>query len=241
MNPPKFGKANKPTKGETHVPTFRLSDISPEEIEMHEKRAGVTLAALMEDIIQARTRIKPGTASNLPWSTSCNNPELKAEGQLKEMEESRAYRMLAVISHYRGPDERQGVPLYSLSGAYRKVGVDSNTIDFWRVTYPLFGRVLEAVQAEMVDTMRAEVYRRAVVGHEEPLVYQGEPTGHHIRKYSDTLLQFSLMGHDNRYRQKDVNMNVTGQLDTNINIEGLREKLQSRLLGKLAAQKETGS
>jgi hypothetical protein len=84
--------------------------------------------------------------------------------------------------------------------------------------------------------MRAEAYRRAVVGHDEPLVHQGVKTGETVKKFSDGLLQFTLMGYDAKFRQKEVNMNVSGQLDSNINIEGLRDRLAQRLQQKAKAE-----
>jgi hypothetical protein len=88
----------------------------------------------------------------------------------------------------------------------------------------------------MVDTMRAEAYRRSVVGHDEPLVHQGLKTGETVKKFSDSLLQFTLMGYDAKFRSKEVNMNVSGQLDSNINIEGLRDRLAQRLQQKAKAE-----
>jgi hypothetical protein len=94
---------------------------------------------------------------------------------------------------------------------------------------------MTSIQDEMVDTMRAEAYRRSVVGVQEPVFYQGARTDT-VTKYSDTLLQFTLMGHDARFRAKDVNMNVSGTLDSTINIEGIRDRLSQRLQQKAKAE-----
>jgi len=80
--------------------------------------------------------------------------------------------------------------------------------------------------------MRAEAYRRSVVGVDEPLVHQGLKTGETVKKYSDSLLQFTLSGYDSKFRSKDVNMNVSGSLDSTINIEGVRDRLAQRLQQK---------
>jgi hypothetical protein len=95
---------------------------------------------------------------------------------------------------------------------------------------------MDSIQEEMVDTMRAEAYRRSVVGHDEPIVHQGVKTGDTVKKFSDSLLQFTLMGYDAKFRSKDVNMNVSGQLDSNINIEGLRDRLAQRLNSRSKAE-----
>jgi hypothetical protein len=68
-----------------------------------------------------------------------------------------------------------------------------------------------------------------VIGHDEPLVHQGVKTGETIKKYSDSLLQFTLMGYDAKFRAKDVNVAVSGSLNQNVNIEGLRDRLAQRL------------
>jgi hypothetical protein len=44
------------------------------------------------------------------------------------------------------------------------------------------------------------------------------------------------MGYDAKFRSKDVNMNVSGQLDSNINIEGLRDRLAQRLNSRSKAE-----
>ena len=136
--------------------------------------------------------------------------------------------MLVIIAEFRdGPESAR----FSLRHAYTSAGVHRATMVNWRHDHKLFDSIMESIQDEMVDTMRAEVYRRAVVGHDEPVFYQGIRT-ETVRKFSDSLLQFTLMGYDSKFRAKDVNMNVSGSLDSNVNIEGLRERLAQRLVSK---------
>jgi hypothetical protein len=146
--------------------------------------------------------------------------------------ETKAYKMLVMIAEFRdGPPEAK----FSLRHAYTSARVYRDTMQSWRSVHKLFDNIMTSIQEEMVDTMRAEAYRRAVIGHEEPVFYQGVRTDT-VRKFSDGLLQFTLMGYDAKFRAKDVNMNVSGQLDSNINIEGLRDRLAQRLQQKSKAE-----
>lgn len=211
--------------------------LGPDTVAFHEARAGTTLPELLADIVANRDRLEEGSSSNLPNSLACNDPTIRAEGALKLREETRAWLMLQILSYYRGADEN-GTHRYSLSGAYKKVHVSAMTIIKWREVYPLFSAQIQAVQSEMVETIREEAYRRAVVGHDEPLVHQGLKTGESVKKFSDTLLQFTLMGYDAKFRRQEVNMNHSGSIDSNVNIEGLRDKLAERLRAKAKAESD---
>ena len=110
------------------------------------------------------------------------------------------------------------------------------TVIKWREIYPLFGELVNSIQSEMVDSLREEAYRRAAVGHDEPLVHQGMKTGETVKKFSDTLLQFTLMGYDAKFRKQEIALNHSGSIDSNVNIEGLRDKLAERLRAKAKAE-----
>lgn len=211
-----------------------LHEVGAETLADYERRAGVSVQVLLASIVQNRVRYPDSDASQVPHSLNCNNPNIKALGQLKKHEETKAYKMLVVLAEFRdGMEER-----FSLRHAYKKAKVSRTTMQEWRKDHPLFDALLDSAQDEMVDTMRAEAYRRSVVGIDEPVFYQGVDTGHRVKKYSDSLLQFTLMGYDSRFRAKDVNMNVSGSLDTNVNIEGLRDRLAQRLSAKSKTQEE---
>lgn len=202
-----------------------------ETVAEYERRAGVSLKLLLEMIRRDRARYQKSDSSHMPHSLVCNDPSIEATGDLRKHEEGKAWLMLVILAEFRdGKEER-----FSLRHAYTTAGIGRHTLIDWRKNHPLFDSMMESIQDEMVDTMRTEAYRRAVVGVDEPIFYQGVDTGNRVKKYSDTLLQFTLMGHDARYRSKEVNMNVSGQLDSNINIEGLRDKLATRLAAKAKA------
>lgn len=210
-----------------------LGEVGAETLAEYERRAGISVATLLDAVRRDRVRIPNNDSSNNPGSLACNNPSLEAKGHLKEVEESKAYRMLVFLAEFRdGPPEAK----FSMRHAYTEAGIIRVTLGEWRIAHPLFNSIVDSIQEEMVDTMRAEAYRRAVVGHDEPLVHQGLKTGETVKKFSDGLLQFTLMGYDAKFRQKEVNMNVSGQLDSNINIEGLRDRLAQRLQQKAKAE-----
>jgi hypothetical protein len=46
------------------------------------------------------------------------------------------------------------------------------------------------------------------------------------------------MGYDAKFRRQDVNMNHSGSVETNVNIEGLRDRLAERLKAKAKAESD---
>ncbi len=212
-----------------------LDQIGAETLAEYERRAGISAQTLLSEIRRDRVRIPPSESSRLPNSLACNDPTVAAIGDLRLHEETRAYKMLQILAEFRdGPPEAR----FSMRHAYTTAGVHRSTMIQWRKDHKLFDSLMEAVQEEMIDTLRAEAYRRAVVGHDEPLVHQGLKTGDTVKKYSDGLLQFTLMGYDAKFRAKDVNMNVSGSLDSNVNIEGLRDRLAQRLEQRAKAESQ---
>lgn len=209
-----------------------IKDIGPETLAEYERRAGMSVHTLLDAIRRDRVRHPISDSCQLAHSLACNDPDIEATGDLKLHEESKAFRMLIILAEYRdGPNEAR----FSLRYAYNKAGVARDTMLNWRGHHKLFDKLMESIQEEMVDTLRAEAYRRAVVGVDEPVFYQGARVDT-VKKFSDQLLQFTLMGHDSRYRAKDVNVNMSGSLTTNVNIEGLRDRLAQRLKQKAKAE-----
>ena len=210
-----------------------LKDIGPATIAEYERRAGISVQTLLDAVVRDRVRHPPNDSCLLAHSPTCNDPTIKAIGDLALMEETRAYKMLQIIAEFRdGPPEAR----FSLRHSYNTAGIHRQTLIGWRLDHKLFDGIMDSIQEEMVDTMRAEAYRRSVVGHDEPLTHQGVKTGDTVKKFSDSLLQFTLMGYDAKFRSKDVNMNVSGQLDSNVNIEGLRDRLAQRLVSRSKAE-----
>lgn len=203
-----------------------LDKIGSKTLAEYERRAGISAQTLLDAVRRDRVRLPPSESCHIASSLTCNDPTMVAVGDLRLHEETRAYKMVQILAEFRdGPPESR----FSMRHAYTAAGIHRSTMIGWRKDHKLFDSLMEAIQEEMVDTLRAEAYRRAVVGHDEPLVHQGVKTGETVKKFSDGLLQFTLMGYDAKFRAKDVNMNVSGSLDSNINIEGLRDRLAQRL------------
>lgn len=106
---------------------------------------------------------------------------------------------------------------YSVRGIMKDgcyaAGVSRQTIVHWRNTDERFKELLSAAEDEARDNIEAEAHRRAVVGFEEPVIYQGLPTmvtdpetGKErmltVRKYSDQLMAIMLKGaRPEKYRE----------------------------------------
>ena len=215
------------------LPVVDVDAVGEETLRDYERRAGITYAMLYDMVKQDRVRFKERGVEEDAESLVYCVPGVEGVGRLWRFERTKAYRMLQILAEFRdGPENAK----FSLRHAYTSAEVSRGALTVWRRDHPMFDSLMEDIQLEMVDTMKAEAYRRSVVGHDEPLVHQGVKTGETIKKYSDSLLQFTLMGYDAKFRAKDVNMNVSGQLDSNINIEGLRDRLAQRLQQKAKAE-----
>lgn len=208
------------------LPVVDVDAVGEETLREYERRAGITYAMLYDMVKQDRVRFKERGVEEDAESLVYCVPGVEGVGRLWRFERTKAYRMLQILAEFRdGPENAK----FSLRHAYTSAEVSRGALTVWRRDHPMFDSLMEDIQLEMVDTMKAEAYRRSVVGHDEPLVHQGVKTGETIKKYSDSLLQFTLMGYDAKFRAKDVNVAVSGQLNTNVNIEGLRDRLAQRL------------
>lgn len=107
-------------------------------------------------------------------------------------------------------------------------GISKRAAYDWREVDPNFATAWnEAVEAG-TEELELEARRRALIGVEEPVFYQGEICGT-VRKYSDTLMIFMLKGRrPDKYRD-----NVT------IKVEDVDRAIESEL-EKLAATRQAG-
>lgn len=53
-----------------------------------------------------------------------------------------------------------------------------------------FDAAISAIKDMTNERIEEEIYRRAVLGTDKPLSYQGKLTGHSVKEYSDNLLMF---------------------------------------------------
>lgn len=66
---------------------------------------------------------------------------------------------------------------------------------------PEFSAAVEEAKAAAVERLEGEAYRRAVIGVEEPVFYEGVRVDS-VRKYSDSLLSKLLEANDTRYSSR---------------------------------------
>lgn len=93
------------------------------------------------------------------------------------------------------------------------VGTTRATVYDWRHHDPEFSKAYDAAEEDAADAIEAEVHRRAVLGWEEPLSWQGQLTGDVVRKYSDMLLGLLIKAHKpERFRERHETKNTTTTL-----------------------------
>ena len=98
--------------------------------------------------------------------------------------------------------------------AAKVAGVDRRSHYNW-LKQPEYADAWEQAKIMAGDSIEAEIVRRAT-GYDEEAFYQGEPTGHTIKRYSDILLIFLMKGwNPNKYHDRHE---VRGQVDSTINV-----------------------
>ena len=74
--------------------------------------------------------------------------------------------------------------------AIRTCKTSRRFIDEQRELDPDFDAMIANIRTLHNEAIEQEVYRRAILGNEKPLSYQGKLTGDVVKEYSDTLLMF---------------------------------------------------
>lgn len=98
--------------------------------------------------------------------------------------------------------------------AAKAAGIHRSTVYVWLENDEDFSFAYNQAKEDAKDVLRAEIYRRAKEGWDEPVYQMGYYAGN-VRKYSDTLLIFHSKALMPEYREKstvDVNANVTGTI-----------------------------
>jgi len=111
-------------------------------------------------------------------------------------------------------------------------------VTYMQASSPVFGAVLNDSLDESTDSLEDEGRRRADEGVDEPVFYQGAVVGH-VKKYSDELLKMLLRANrqtkyivNKTVQQPLINVNNTFNLE-GVNIDGLRDRLASRIEGRV--------
>src|SRR5215470_11125506 len=63
----------------------------------------------------------------------------------------------------------------NVRAACMAAGIDRSTIHYWNEHDEQFSMQYNLAKEDVNDTIRAEIFRRAVIGEEEPLVSMGKP------------------------------------------------------------------
>ena len=111
----------------------------------------------------------------------------------------------AFLAHYR--------TMGNILRASEAAGVERRRVYEWQEHDEAFALEFQQAQAEAVETLEAEAYRRAVEGVEVPITAAGKGIVGHEQKYSDTLLIFLLKGAaPQKYRER-VDLRHGGNVD----------------------------
>lgn len=143
----------------------------------------------------------------------------RRQGQRMSLDE-RKEAMSAFLDSFR----REG----NLSHACRVAGIHVDTPYDWKNRYKDFAeefRVAEILADGVIDH---EIYQRAIVGWQEPLVSAGQLVCYTTKK-SDTMLTLLAKSRMAKYRDKQPDINITTQINQ------LADQAKNELLADLAA------
>ena len=96
----------------------------------------------------------------------------------------------------------------TIAAAAREAGIAYRTVMRKRQKDPAFAEQMRVAQEMHTQALEREMYRRAVEGIEEPIMFRGEVV-EKVRRYSDQLLMFALRARrPDVYRESANNVNV---------------------------------
>jgi hypothetical protein len=125
----------------------------------------------------------------------------------------------------------------NVRAATQAAQVDRSTPYKLRGTDPAFAKAWEDAMDDAADVLEAEARRRATLGVDEPVFYQGVPVGS-VKRYSDTLLMFLLKGaRPHTYRER-TSVEHSGPEGGPIEVADARQRL-SKEMDELAARRKT--
>lgn len=114
----------------------------------------------------------------------------------------------APLAHLKAPFLEALKAKHFIAQACEAVGIGRSTVYEWLENDPAFSRAVTEVKENTLDLVRAEAYRRAVDGVEEPVTVAGEREM--VKKFSDGLLIRILQAHDPAYREgSPTSINIT--------------------------------
>lgn len=118
----------------------------------------------------------------------------KAALMLKIRHAETATKQAAMLEQFRASGE--------IGPSCRAVGIHRDTHYNWLKADEQYAKDFAEATVMRVEVLETEARRRALIGWDEPVYYKGKAVGS-IRKFSDTLLIFTLKGEKpEKYRER---------------------------------------
>ncbi len=114
------------------------------------------------------------------------------------------------LDHLKGPFLEALRVKHFVTQACDLAGVGRSAVYEWRESDPDFAKAMDEVKERMIDMARAEAFRRAHDGVDEPVTVAGGREV--VKRYSDGLLAKILQAHDPAFRENAgaaASINVT--------------------------------
>jgi hypothetical protein len=93
----------------------------------------------------------------------------------------------------------------NVSAAALAAGVGRSAVYQWRQVDPSFRAAWDEAEADAVDRLEGEAWRRAVEGVDRAIIFKGQITGT-TKEYSDRLIEMLLKGHrPERFKDRVAN------------------------------------
>ena len=132
------------------------------------------------------------------------------------------------------PRQTAYLAAYSILGsvmyAAKSAGISPGTVNNWQRNNEKFQEYYDIAEQAHAEYLEVEAQRRAVMGVEEDVWYQGEKVGKK-RVYSDNLLKFLLQGaRPQKYRRQskvEVKADGNSKVQVNFGIPELNEDLDT--------------
>jgi len=132
------------------------------------------------------------------------------------------------------PRQTAYLAAYSILGsvmyAAKSAGISPSTVNSWQRNNEVFQEYYDLAEQAHAEYLEVEAQRRAVMGVEEDVWYQGEKVGTKIA-YSDNLLKFLLQGaRPQKYRRQskvEVKADGNSKVQVNFGIPELNEDLDT--------------
>lgn len=174
--------------------------------------------------------IKFGPDTIVAYEQGCGIPYLEILSAVLEIDEpnhedgskSLSERLKQGRVNKKAESTAQGMLfyLYNLFSLRSRIGaiqppINSSMVVWWRKKYPFFDDTVNEFEHELCDAAEDELYQRAVLGTDAPVVVNGQIE--YVTKKSDDLLKFYLT--HNRPRRYSQKTEVKASVDMEANVK----------------------